>query len=468
MKAKVRGIYSTALTKLLLDNGFEIVQPSLTIKNRFKLSENSAQSDIKIKDRYDLQGVRVLGFSEAVNAFQQILQSSFPDVLTRKWDISVDGVYKGKVVGSDEQNVYVDIGGNVIGRLSKTESVNVNDNQLTVQVERKRIGAKQPILTASLKIVGKHAILVRKSKGGVSLEIRDYHKRTELYALGKILAPDGWGIIWREASAKQPKKILESEIEKLAGRVKELIEKALHVEAPILLIEGSHFMDVELPSLSKISMDELRAFVAPTLSGHHFYKCCGGRVSAALEMAEKLTEKGQDIAEVENLFKKQISCDFPEVGSLVGVEHVKPSGLVFNLGQATIERLDGKRIEYSRTMRSEGAYDGLEANKEVGDKAVSEAKMGEWYIITKYLSNSGKWKGTYVNLNTPIEVYPHAIRYVDLEVDISIQPNGTVHILDVEKLEKALEKGCISKKLFEMVKQKVNKITETLKENESL
>jgi protein associated with RNAse G/E len=470
MKAKVRGIYSTALTKLLLENGFEVVQPSLTIKNRFKLLENSAQPDIKIKDRYDLQGLRVLGSSEAVKALQHILQSSLPDVLTRRWGVSVDGIYKGKVVESEGQTLYVDIGGNVVGKLPKNESINKNrnNNQLLVQVERKRIGARQPILTTNLKIVGRQAILVQHGKGGVSLKIRDFDKRAELYALGKILAPDGWGIIWREAAAIQPKKILESEIEKLTGKVNELNEKALYTEAPTLLIEGSYFMDVELPWFSKRRMDELRASAAPTLSGHHFYKCCSGRVSAALEMAEQLIEKGQSIAEVENLFKKQISCDFPDVGSVVEVEHVKPNGLVFNLGQATIERLDEERIEYSRTIRSEGTYDGLEAKKEIGDKAVSETKMGEWYIITKYLSNDGKWKGTYVNLNTPIEVYPQAIRYVDLEVDICIQPDGETRILDMDRLEKALEKGYVSQKLFEMVKQKVNEIAEMLKENKPL
>ncbi|MGQ9551432.1 MAG: DUF402 domain-containing protein [Candidatus Bathycorpusculaceae bacterium] len=472
MKAKVRGIYSTALTKLLLENGFEIVQPSQAIKNRFRLLEDSAHPDIKIKDRYDLQGLRALGSSETVNAFQHVLQSSLPDVLTRRWSVSLDGIYKGKVVDSDVQALYVDIGGNVVGKLPKNESIsvskNANNSQLLVQVERKRIGARQPILTTNLKIVGKHAILVQHGKGGVSSKIREFDKRAELYALGKILPPDGWGIIWREAAAIQPKKILESEIEKLTRKINELNEKTLCTEAPALLIEGSYFMDVELPWFSKRRMDEIRASAAPTLSGHHFYKCCSSRVSATLEMAEKLIEKGKGIAEVENLFKKQISCDFPEVGSVVEVEHVKPSGLIFNLGQATIERLDEERSEYVRTMRSEGTYDGLEAKKEVGDKAVSETKIGEWYIVTKYLSNDGKCKGTYVNLNTPIEVYPQAIRYVDLEVDICIQPNGETRILDMDKLEKALEKGYISKELFELVKQKVNEIAEMLEENKPL
>jgi predicted RNA-binding protein associated with RNAse of E/G family len=112
-------------------------------------------------------------------------------------------------------------------------------------------------------------------------------------------------------------------------------------------------------------------------------------------------------------------------------------------------------------MRSNGFYDGLGVKKEAADKAVSETKIGEWSITTKYFSQNGDWKGTYINLNTPAEVYPKAIRYVDLEVNVCIQPDGTVTVLDVEKLEKALGKGFISKTLFEIVKEKVKETTES-------
>jgi len=459
MKAKVRGIYSTALTKLLLDNGFEIVQPSLTIKKRFGLEENSMPPDLKIEDRYDLQGIRVLGTSDAVGTFQSILHSTFEDVLTRKWRVSVDGLYKGTVMEADEYAVYVDIGDSLIGRLPKPEIANVNEKQVIVQVERKRIGAKQPVLTTKLKIVGNYAILAKNSKVGVSLKIRDLNKRAELYALGEKLAPDGWGIIWPESSANQSKEILENEITALVEKIKILNEKASYAKAPALLLKGSYYMDVEFPWFSKGTLDKLRASAAQTLDWHHFYKSCGGKVSAALEMAEKLLEKGHDRSEVEELFKQQIVPEFPEAGSLVDVEHAKISGLILHLGQATIESLDDEQIKYSRTMRSNGFYDGLGVKKEAGDKAISETKKGEWYITTKYFSKSGEWKGTYINLNTPVEVYPKTIRYVDLEVDVCIQPDGTFKVVDMEKLEKALENGFISKTLFEIVKEKVKEIT---------
>lgn len=200
--------------------------------------------------------------------------------------------------------------------------------------------------------------------------------------------------------------------------------------------------------------------MAQTLDAHHFYKSCGGKVSAALEMAERLLEKGRDRSEVEELFNKQVMREFPEVGSLVDIEHVKLSGLVFHLGQAKIERINDKQIKYSRIMRGNGFYDGLGVSKEAGDKAISEAKRGEWYITTKYFSKDGEWKGTYINLNTPVEVYPQTVRYTDLEVDVCIQPDCTVRTLDMEKLEKALEKGFISKTLFEMAKEKVKEIRE--------
>lgn len=462
MKAKVRGIYSTALTKLLLDNNFEIVQPSLTIKKRFGLSENAELPDLKIKDRYDLQGVRVLGTSEAVDAFQTVLHAAFEDALTRKWHVSVDGIYKGNTVGSDEDTVQVDIGNGIIGRLPKSETVNLNDKQVIVQVERKRIGAKYPVLSTELKIVGNFAILTQNIAIGVSLKIRDLSKRRELYALGKELAIDGWGVIWREPSANQPRETLDKEVRTLVEKAKIVDEKARDAEAPALLIEGSYSMDVEFPSFSKRHLDRLRASCAGTLERHHFYKSCGGRVSAALEMAEKLLERGQDRSEVEELSKKQIVYEFPEAGSVVDVEHVKLSGFTFHLGQAMIESLDNEQIKYSRTMRSNGVYDGLGIRKEAGDKAVSETRIGECYITTKYFSKDGELKGTYINLNTPVEVYPKTLRYIDLEVDVCIGSDGAISVLDTEKLEKALEKGFISKALFEMVEKKVKEITEVV------
>ena len=220
-------------------------------------------------------------------------------------------------------------------------------------------------------------------------------------------------------------------------------------------------MDVEFPSISKRQLDALRASTAPTLDGHHHYKACGGRISAALEMAEGLLENGRDRGEAENLFRQRIMHEFPETGSLVDVEHVKLSGRVLYLGQATIEEIDDEHVKLSRIMRSNGFYDGLGVRKEAGDKAVSEAKRDEWSITTRYFSEDRKCKGTYVNINTPVEIYPSAIRYVDLEVDICIQPDGTMKVLDVEKLEKALENGLVSKKIREVVKEKVKEIKET-------
>jgi protein associated with RNAse G/E len=194
------------------------------------------------------------------------------------------------------------------------------------------------------------------------------------------------------------------------------------------------------------------------LDGHHIYRSCGGSISAAVGMGEKLLEEGKDEREIAEKFKEQIQHEFPEEGSFVDVEHVKLGGIVFHLGQAIIECIDNERIKYSRIMRSDGYYDGLKVKKEAQDKAESDTKKGDWHIVTKYFSKDGKWKGTYINLNTPVEIYPNAIRYVDLEVDICLLPDGSVRVLDMEKLENALEKGVISKKLFEDAKERVSKI----------
>ncbi|MEM1536706.1 MAG: DUF402 domain-containing protein [Candidatus Bathyarchaeia archaeon] len=458
MKAKVRGIYATALTKLLLENGFEVVQPSQAIKSRFGIADNNEPPDMKIKDKHDLQGIVVLGKRETVEKFKAILHTAFDDVITREWSVSVDGIYKGCVIGENERNFYVKIEDETVGTLPKNGAAVQSQNEVLVQVERKRIGRKTPVLTTQLKIVGDCAILVQNSRGGVSLKIRDIVKRAELYALGNKLAPEGWGIIWREPAVHKSREALENEVKMLVEKAKVLTDKASSATAPSLLVEGLCFMSVEFPSMSKRKLDTLRAMVTPTLDGHHFYKSCGGKVSAALEMAEKLLEKGENPDKVKRLFEEQVAAEFPTEGATVNVEHVKLSGAVFHLGRAVLEVLDNSGIRYCRTMKADGFYDGLDVVKEAGDRAVSQTKPGEWHITTNYYSRDGVWKGAYININTPVEVYPNALRYVDLEVDVCIRPDGETRVLDMEKLDEALERGLIGNRLYERIKAEVEEV----------
>jgi hypothetical protein len=301
------------LTKLLLDHGFEIVQPSRNIKDRFGIGDVNEPSDLDVRERRDRQGVLASGEAESINNFKSILQSHLHDVVIR---------------------------------------------------ER---------------------------------------------------------------------------------------------------LEVSHFFDMEFPALSKEKLDDIRRSVTETMDRHHYYKVCGGNFSVAVDMAERLLEKGGPTEEVERLFRQTVGASFPTVGSMIDVEHVKLDGRVLHLGEALIEALSKDSvIEFSRIVKGEGTYDGLGTRREPGDRAVTEAKIGRWHYETRYFSKDGHHKGTYINLNTPVELYPYGIRYVDLEVDVCVWPSGRVGKVDEEKLESAAVEGVVTKRLVEMVKKKVRELLQAI------
>jgi len=464
-RVRIRGIYSTALTKLLLDRGFDIVQPSAAIKERFRLKECDEPPDLDVYDRPDRQGIHALGNEEALNPFISSLKFHLVDIIIRRWKVAPEGIYKGLVKGVDPtaSSILVDIGP-ATGRVANKEIRSPTQGCVIVQVEGRMAGTKEPILTTEIKIPGKYAILVPGHQVKISRKIQDWQTRSRLSELGEEMAPPGWGILWRTAASGQPPETLRDEIINLTRKGQSILERAESVGAPAALWEESHFVDVEFPALSKEGLDEARGSVAPTLRGHHYYKACGGRVSSALEMAEELLERGRPRGEVESLFKQTVEAEYPIEGSMIGIEHVKLDGQLFNLGPAQIEALDdaSSMIRFRRNFEREGTYDGLGARKEPGDYAVTEARVGEWFFKTSYFSKDGRYKGTYVNLNTPIEFYPHGIRYVDLEVDICLWPDGRVKKLDEEKLDTAAAEGMVTERLTKIVKEKMEGLMKDL------
>jgi predicted RNA-binding protein associated with RNAse of E/G family len=65
-------------------------------------------------------------------------------------------------------------------------------------------------------------------------------------------------------------------------------------------------------------------------------------------------------------------------------------------------------------------------------------------------------------LNTPAELYPYGIRYVDLEVDVCVWPSGRVGKVDEKKLESAAAEGIVTQRLVETVKKKVQELMRTI------
>jgi hypothetical protein len=78
---KIRGIYSTALTRLLLDSGYTPAEPSPEIRERFGLAQTAEAYDILIQDRDDLQGVNLTGDPERICELMRFLQEWLLDAV---------------------------------------------------------------------------------------------------------------------------------------------------------------------------------------------------------------------------------------------------------------------------------------------------------------------------------------------------------------------------------------------------
>ncbi len=75
---EIRGVYTTALTALLLAAGFEIARPSPTVRGRFGLPERAEAGEVRVEDLPDRQGVVIQGRSTVARRVVQALRWRLP------------------------------------------------------------------------------------------------------------------------------------------------------------------------------------------------------------------------------------------------------------------------------------------------------------------------------------------------------------------------------------------------------
>jgi hypothetical protein len=206
--------------------------------------------------------------------------------------------------------------------------------------------------------------------------------------------------------------------------------------------------EVEFPGGSKCALDQARAAVWPTLPDHHLLKIVADE--AVDEAERELTlfdsaraERARRLAE--DLRERFIFSGL-RPGSSVVLTHVKPAGRELEL-PGRVESLRDGHLRLSRTFRSGGTYDTLGSPKRAGDHGQIEQLAGSWVSRRCYLRVDGLLIGELYNIQTPTELYPSGVRYLDLEVDVAILPNGRVEVVDQRELQHAVRAGHISEPL---------------------
>lgn len=235
---------------------------------------------------------------------------------------------------------------------------------------------------------------------------------------------------------------------------KEAVDKVRHVfadnlEECIFFKKTEDVIEVDFPISMKRKLDDIRKSVTPTINDHHYYKSFGGEVRSAIDMAEKLLLKGEPFDEVERKFRCLIIQYLPYEEMSVNINHIKLNGHVVHLGKASIEAMENDYLEYKREIKGNGKYDGLDVERNTGDIAVSKTNFSDYYIETKYYSRDGGLLGTYLNINTPVEIYSSYLRYIDLDLDVLIWPDGHREIVDMRELDQAESLGIVTKTLAE-------------------
>ncbi|MWV63438.1 DUF402 domain-containing protein [Halorubrum sp. JWXQ-INN 858] len=463
MSVRIRGIYTTALTRLLLDAGHDVVDASPPIRRRFDASFPTAPPAVEVATTDDRQGVGIAGAPDAVESVLDLVRGVGIDAFAWRDPTPPGTVLDGEVTETLGGGAVVDLAvgmdahasvegylpyGNVDARVETGDLVRAQVTASAAPWERRR-----PELDTTLRAGG--GLVTLEPGSGTRVDARDDEAARELAGMVDLLglsAPEGWRTVWDRSALDADMDALESGLDRAVAAAERLsdavgetgrIDRDGPAAAPDPVDEsstvGSAGAWVWFGRECRFALDSVRRRVTTTMPGHHRVKAGSADASAGVDLAEALCDPDPDAAFP---FATVRAVFGPAEGDTLRLEHGKPDGRLITLGEGEVTAADDDGgVTVRRSMSPGGRYDALDVPREGGDVAVTKLKEGRWWYPTTYRDASGSVKGTYVNVCTPVEVFPDAARYVDLHVDVIKRADGTVERVDDEVLDGSVAAG---------------------------
>ncbi|WP_251327965.1 DUF402 domain-containing protein [Haloplanus pelagicus] len=450
MNVRIRGIYTTALTRRFLDADHAVVGASDPIRDRFDADFGSAPHDAAVETTRDRQGVGVTGAPEAVATAVETLRPA-RDTFAWASPAPRDAVFDARVTETLGSGAVCDLG-DAEGFLpfgNAADHVAVGDTRRVRVAESSAPWIdRRPVLDTDVRVRSGPATLVH-GESGVTVDARDDAAGRELAGMTDLLGidpPAEWGLRWDDAATDADMAALEAALSRAVERA-EAIPLDESVEPVRRLAAPAATTWVWFGREARFALDADRRAVTATMDGHHRIKAASADASRAVDFVEALSVDDGDgdfpFAAVTDTFG-------PVAGNAVRLEHGKPDGRLIVLGRAdVVDRDPDGTLTLRREMTAGGSYDALGVAREAGDVATTKVREGRWWYPTVYRDADGERKGTYVNVCTPVECFPDAVRYVDLHVDVVKGPDGEVRRVDDDELDAAVGAGQVTEALAE-------------------
>ena len=475
------GIYSQSLTQILLQNHFEIVQPIPEVARRFGLPFRGDIPDVDIWDRSDLQGIVAIAYESILDKLSDVLRRRLGGVITRTPRVAKSSIYRACVQGRDDKTGQTRLDLGTISGLLPDRGLKRGE-YVMVQVRAHDYGRKAPVLSSSITIPGRSAVLLPEPVIRLSTKIKDQEKRRELVALGRRIREhtERWGILWRTSAQRLTDEELHNEVDDLLDTAQQVYKRFSDMQESGILFEGTSNADIEFPAEVKEALDMTRAKIKPTVKYHHFYKSAG--YAPLVDFAEiVIEERPEEKKYITSRLEKVFQRDMPKKDDPINIEHVKLDGRNIVLSRGRIIEKDQTSFKIRRQFRYTSRKlkilqdypDNVDVPHDEGDYAITKVIPGSLTLVTDYYSREGKLKGTYINVNTGVEVYPSVgsspgrIRYIDLEIDVVAPENGETRIIDQHLLKRAVQRGFITQEMADQARKKAETIYESIMEKKN-
>lgn len=435
---RARGIYSTAVSKILMDGGLRPGDISDKISRRLG-AEAEGYVDVTVKNADDNRSlIVVVGIPGAVDEAYRLLRGVLRRSLYRG-PLPLYIVFRTRAVSQDQGGCYVETPLGIQGYLRDRTCYKGEEFVATI------VGYRDdgvPVIDRGIYVVGRNMILLDKPIQRVSEHIRDPDVIMELKGVTDMILRHGLGVHWRSSASRASTKDLLEEFEELRKTLSGLSEKARSSQYLEPLYVGEKIAFIHLSIEDMAELDRIRSSVTPTAPMHHAIRAYIDYPDLA-DLLDSIVASGSDPRFVSSGLKRYVAEKlYPGLEAVI--IHNKPFEKPITLGKGRLRVYDVENGSISlgivRSITGSGLYDGLGIQRERDDRALTIVSEDSWVAIHAYYSQSLSLKGVYVNINTrPAILYDGILKiaYLDLEIDAAIV-NGEFRVID----EKSFERIC--------------------------